>query len=355
MIINRRKTRVVKIGNRAIGGSNSILIQSMTNTATEDVRATVDQIKQLERLGCEIVRVSVPHEAAAKALLEIKKEINIPLVADIHFDWNLAIQAINYGADKIRINPGNLEKTKLKLVVESAKKRKIPIRIGVNGGSLPKDILKKYGDRVTPEGLVESVENSINLIQEMDFFDIVVSMKSSDVLMTIEAHKILSQKGDWPLHVGVTEAGHALSGTVKSSLGIGALLLAGIGDTIRVSLTGDPQNEVKAAWEILKSLHIRERGLSIVSCPTCARTKIPVEKIVSYLERFSEEFSSKPIKIAVMGCIVNGLGEAKEADMAFVGLENKKIAFFRKGKFVANFDPEDVFDSIDKIMTEKNY
>jgi len=282
-------------------------------------------------------------------------EINIPLVADIHFDWNLAIQAINYGADKIRINPGNLEKTKLKLVVESAKKRKIPIRIGVNGGSLPKDILKKYGDRVTPEGLVESVENSINLIQEMDFFDIVVSMKSSDVLMTIEAHKILSQKGDWPLHIGVTEAGHALSGTVKSSLGIGALLLAGIGDTIRVSLTGDPQNEVKAAWEILKSLHIRERGLSIVSCPTCARTKIPVEKIVSYLERFSEEFSSKPIKIAVMGCIVNGLGEAKEADMAFVGLENKKIAFFRKGKFVANFDPEDVFDSIDKIMTEKNY
>lgn len=355
MIINRRKTRIIKVGDRVIGGSNLILVQSMTNTVTEDVQATVDQIKELEKLGCEIVRVSVPNESAAKALREIKKGINIPLVADIHFDWNLAIQAIDYGADKIRINPGNLDKTKLKLIVKSAKKRKIPIRIGVNGGSLSKDILRKYGDKVTPEGLVESAENSINLVQGMNFEDIIVSIKSSDVLTTIEAHQILSQKGDWPFHVGITEAGYALSGTVKSSLGIGALLLTGIGDTIRVSLTGDPRNEVKVAWEILKSLHIRERGLSIVSCPTCARTKIPVEGIVSHLERFSEEFLEKPIKIAVMGCIVNGLGEAKEADMAFVGLENRKIAFFRKGKFVINFDPEEIFDSIDRIMKEKNY
>ncbi len=354
MDIKRRKTRIVRIGNLEIGGKNPILIQSMTNTDTRNVKSTVSQIKKLEKAGCEIIRVSVPDMESAKALKKIKDKISIPLVADIHFDWRLAVESINQGADKIRINPGNIgDEEGIKSIVKVAKKKKVAIRVGINSGSLQKDILEKYGDKVTSEGMAESAIRSVSMLEKLKFRDIVVSVKSTDVLITVGCYKILSDKGDWPLHLGITESGRAMAGIVKSSMGIGSLLLDGIGDTIRVSLSGDPVEEVKAGWEILKSAGLRERGLSIVSCPTCARTKIPVEKISICLESLSERIGREPIKIAVMGCIVNGLGEAKEADLAFVGIEKGKASFFRKGKFICNINPKEIIPFVKKINDYK--
>ena len=352
--IIRRKTRQIKMGKVKIGGNAPISVQSMTNTATKDVKSTVRQIKELEKAGCEIVRVGVPDMESAKAIGRIKRQINIPLVADIHFDYKLAIESINQGTDKIRINPGNIgSKEKVEAIVKAAKKRKIPIRIGVNGGSLELDLLKKYKEKVPAEALAESALRSIKLLERMNFKDIIVALKSTDVLTTIRAYEILAEKGNWPFHLGITEAGRARAGIVKSSVGIGSLLLKGIGDTIRVSLSGPPVEEVKVGWEILKSLHLRERGLTIISCPTCARTKIPVEDIVKYIEGFTDNFREKPFKIAVMGCIVNGLGEARETDLAIVGMENRKAAIFKKGKFVKNIKPVEIKPFLRKIYLTK--
>ena len=348
---NRRKTRQIKVGNVKIGGNAPISVQSMTNTVTKDVKATVKQIKELEKAGCEIIRVGVPDMESAKAIRKIKTKINIPLVADIHFDYRLAIESINQGADKIRINPGNIgNKEKVKAIVETAKKRNIPIRIGVNSGSLEWDLLKKYREKVTAEALVESAIRSIRFLERLSFNDIVIALKSPNVLTTVKAYEILAGKGDWPFHLGITEAGRARTGIVKSSIGIGSLLLKGIGDTIRVSLSGSSIEEVKVGWEILKSLGLRERGPTVISCPTCARTKIPVEEIAKYIESFSDRLGKKPFKVAVMGCIVNGLGEAREADLAVVGMENKKAAIFKKGKFIKNIKPKEVKSFFKKVL-----
>jgi len=350
----RKKTRVVSFGGIKLGGKNPILVQSMTNSDTKDVMATLKQIKRLEKAGCEIVRISIPDMESARCLGLIKKKTTLPLVADIHFDWRLAVEAINQGVDKIRINPGNIgSEDNVKKIIKAALKRKVAIRVGINSGSLPKDILKKNKDKITAQGMAEAALRSVKILEKNKFKDIVVSVKSTDPVLMVECYRIISNKGDWPLHLGVTESGRALAGTVKSSVGIGALLLEGIGDTIRVSLSGDPVEEVKVGWEILKAVKARERGLSIVSCPTCARTKIPVEKISFHLEKISEKAGLEPIKIAVMGCIVNGLGEAKEADYAFVGIEEGKASFFEKGKFVRNLKPNEIISVVDKLIKKK--
>jgi len=319
-MIKRQKTKVVKIGNLKIGGNFPIAIQSMTNTPTFDIKATINQIKKLEKAGCEIVRVGVPDLKSAKALSKIKKKINVPLVADIHFSADLALEAINQGVDKIRINPGNFPKSRLKEIVKLAKKNKIPIRVGINSGSLEKDILKEH-KRVTAEMMVESALKNIKLMEKFRFYDLVISLKAPDIERTVRAYEILARKVDYPLHLGVTEAGGEFSGTIKSAIALGFLLQKGIGDTIRVSLTSDPVEEVKVGWEILKSLNLRERGVKIVSCPTCARSEIDVIKISKQVEEITKDIK-KPIKIAVMGCIVNGLGEAKEADLGIIGVKN---------------------------------
>jgi len=331
-MIKRKKTKVVKIGTKKIGGNFPILVQSMTNTKTSDLKKTLSQIKKLEKEGCEIIRVGVPDMESAKKLSEIKKRISIPLVADIHFPADLAIEAIKQGVDKIRINPGNFPKEALKEIVELAKKRKIAIRIGINSGSLEKEILRKY-KKVTAKAMVESAIKNVTLMENLGFTNLVISVKAPDIFRTIEAYQMISEKFNYPLHLGITEAGGEFSGTIKSAIGLGYLLLKGIGDTIRVSLTGDPINEVKVAWEILKSLGLRERGAKIISCPTCARTTIDVLGFSEKIEKMIESIK-EPIKIAVMGCIVNGLGEAKEADFGLVGLEKKKVAIFEKGKFL---------------------
>lgn len=351
--IIRRKTKLIKIGNVKIGGRSPISIQSMTNTDTKNIKATVKQIKELEKAGCEIIRVAVPDIESARAIKKIKKQIKIPLVADIHFDYKLAIESIMQGADKIRINPGNIgNKEKVKAIVDVAKKKDIPIRIGVNSGSLGWDLFKKYKERVGPEALLESTLRSIRLLESFKFNKIIISLKSPDVLTTVRAYEILAKKEDWPFHLGITEAGITKTGIIKSSIGIGTLLLDGIGDTIRVSLSGPPIEEVKVGWEILKSLKLRERGLTIVSCPTCARTKIPVAEIAKYIEGFSD-LIKKPMKIAVMGCIVNGLGEARYTDLAVVGMENKKAAIFKNGKFIKNIDPKEIKPFFKKILCQK--
>ncbi len=352
-MIERRKTREVRVGDLKVGEDNPIPVQSMTNTDTRDVEATVAQIERLKEAGCEIIRVSVPDMESADALKKIKARAGIPVVADIHFDWKLAIASIENGADKIRINPGNIgSEEKVRAIANEAKRRGVAIRVGINSGSLQRDILEKYDDKVTPEGLAESALRSIRMLEKADFHDIIVSIKSTDVLSTIRSHEILAGEGDWPFHLGITEAGRARTGMVKSALGIGGLLLSGIGDTIRVSLSGDPVEEVKVGWEILKSLKLRARGLTVISCPTCARTKIPVEKVAIRLEELSGELGPEPITVAVMGCIVNGLGEAREADMAFVGMENEKASFFKKGEFVKNIDSDGIIDFVEKMVRE---
>ncbi len=314
----RDETKVIHIGDRVIGGGNPVLIQSMTNVATEDVEACVEQILRLEAAGCEIIRCTVPNEAAAKALGEIKKRIHIPLVADIHFDYKMAIAAMENGADKIRINPGNIGgREKLEAVVAVAKEKNIPIRVGVNSGSLEKELVEKYGG-VTAQGIVESALDKVRMIEECGYDNIVISIKSSDVLMCVEAHKMLAGKTVYPLHVGITESGTVLSGNIKSSIGLGIILHEGIGDTIRVSLTGDPIEEIKSAKLILRTLGLRKGGIEVVSCPTCGRTKIDLIGLANQVENMVADIPLD-IKVAVMGCAVNGPGEAKEADIGIAG------------------------------------
>lgn len=319
----RSRTKVVQIGDRCIGGGNPVLIQSMTNTKTEDVEATVAQILELERAGCEIIRCTVPTFEAAKAVAEIKKQIHIPLVADIHFDYRMAIAAMENGADKIRINPGNIGSTdRVKAVVDVAKERNIPIRVGVNSGSLEKQLVEKYGG-VTAEGIVESALDKVHLIEDMGYDNLVISIKSSDVLMCVEAHEclaeaLLKEKTIYPLHVGITESGTVQSGNIKSAMGLGMILGQGIGDTIRVSLTGNPVEEIKSAKLILRTLGLRKGGIEVVSCPTCGRTQIDLIGLANKVEKMVEDYPLD-IKVAVMGCVVNGPGEAKEADLGIAG------------------------------------
>ena len=314
----RDNTKVIQIGNRKIGGGNPILIQSMTNTKTEDVQATVEQILALEAAGCEIIRCAVPTMEAAKALGEIKKQIHIPLVADIHFDYRLAIASMENGADKIRINPGNIGSTeRIKAVVDVAKERNIPIRVGVNSGSLEKDLVAKYHG-VTAAGIVESALDKVHRIEDMGYDNLVISIKSSDVMMCVKAHELIAKETDHPLHVGITESGTVTSGNIKSAIGLGLILHQGIGDTIRVSLTGDPLEEIKSAKLILRTLGLRKGGIEVVSCPTCGRTKIDLIGLANQVEAMVADIPLD-LKVAVMGCVVNGPGEAKEADIGIAG------------------------------------
>jgi len=314
----RDETKVVQIGKRQIGGGNPILIQSMCNTKTEDVEATVEQILALEHAGCDIIRVAVPTMEAAAALTEIKRQIHIPLVADIHFDYRLAIAAIECGADKIRINPGNIgSRERIQAVVDKAKEYGVPIRVGVNSGSLEKSLVEKYGG-VTAEGLVESALDKVALIEQMGYDNLVISIKSSDVMMCVKAHELIAKKTHYPLHVGITESGTIISGNIKSSIGLGLILHQGIGDTIRVSLTGDPLEEIKSAKLILRTLGLRKGGVEVVSCPTCGRTRIDLIGLANQVENMVADIPLD-IKVAVMGCVVNGPGEAKEADIGIAG------------------------------------
>ena len=311
-------TKVVKIGDRVIGGGNPILIQSMTNTKTEDVAATVAQIQALTAAGCDIIRCAVPTMEAAEALTEIKKQVSIPVVADIHFDYRLALAAIEHGADKIRINPGNIGSTeRVRAVVDAAKERGIPIRVGVNSGSLGKDLVEKYHG-VTAEGIVESALDKVHLIEDMGYDNLVISIKASDVMMCVKAHELIATQTDHPLHVGITESGTIISGNIKSSIGLGLILHQGIGDTIRVSLTGDPLEEIKSAKLILRTLGLRKGGVEVVSCPTCGRTRIDLIGLANQVENMVADIPLD-IKVAVMGCVVNGPGEAKEADIGIAG------------------------------------
>ena len=327
------KTKVIQIGDRVIGGGNPVLIQSMCNTKTEDVTATVAQILKLEQAGCDIIRVAVPTLEAAAALKEIKKQIHIPLVADIHFDYRLAIAAMENGADKIRINPGNIgSKERVKAVVDRAKELHIPIRVGVNSGSLEKGLIEKYGG-VTAEGLVESALEKTALIEQVGYDNLVISIKSSDVMMCVKAHELIHSQTSYPLHVGITEAGTLTSGNIKSAVGLGLILHQGIGDTIRVSLTGDPVEEIKSAKLILRTLGLRKGGIEVVSCPTCGRTRIDLIGLANQVENMVTEFDQLNIKVAVMGCVVNGPGEAKEADLGIAGGIGEGL-LIKKGEIV---------------------
>ena len=337
-VMYREHTKTIKIGNQVIGGGHPVLIQSMTNTKTEDVAATVAQILTLEKAGCQIIRCAVPTMEAARALGEIKKQIHIPLVADIHFDYKLAIAAMENGADKIRINPGNIgSRERIQAVVDVAKERQIPIRVGVNSGSLEKELVEKYHG-VTAEGLVESALDKVKIIEDMGYDQLVISIKSSDVLMCAKAHELIAQKTDYPLHVGITEAGTLFSGNIKSAVGLGIILYQGIGDTIRVSLTGDPSEEVKSAKRILKTLGLRNGGIEVVSCPTCGRTQIDLIGLANKVEDMVQDIPLD-IKVAVMGCVVNGLGEAKEADIGIAGGKGVGL-LIKKGEIIKKV-PED--------------
>lgn len=342
--MKKRVSKKIMCGDVAIGGDAPVSIQSMTNTDTRDIIATVNQIRRLKDAGCQIVRVAVPDMEAAEALKSIKKQAGIPVVADIHFDYRLAIEAIRNGADKIRINPGNIGGTeRIRAVVEEAKKRNIPIRIGVNSGSLEKDIIEKYG-RVTPEGLAESALRNVEAIEKMDFSDIVVSLKASDVRLNYEAHIIAAGRISYPIHIGITESGTAKSGIVKSAVGIGSLLLCGIGDTVRVSLTGDPVNEIYAAREILMAAGIRQSGINIVSCPTCGRCAVDLERIAGNIED-KLKYTKKNLTVAIMGCEVNGPGEAKEADIG-IACGKGKAVLFKKGRIEKTVKIEEIEDEL---------
>ena len=341
-----RKSRCVKVGNLLIGGGNQVVIQSMTNTDTADVEATVKQIKELEKAGCQMVRMTINNIEAARAIKEIKPLVNVPLCADIHFDYRLAIMAIENGIDKLRINPGNIgSDERVNEVVKKAKEHKIPIRIGVNSGSIEKHILEKYG-KPTADGMVESAMYHINLLEKNDFHDIVISLKASNVKMMVEAYRKISTLVDYPLHLGVTEAGTAFQGTVKSAIGIGSLLVDGIGDTIRVSLTEDPVEEIKVAKEILKVLGLIEAGVEIVSCPTCGRTEIDLIGLAKKVEKEFEN-EKRQIKIAVMGCVVNGPGEAREADIGIAGGKGEGL-LFKKGEIIRKIPAENLIDELVK-------
>lgn len=347
MKYSRKKTREVNIGGVKIGGDNPIAIQSMCNTDTRNVEETVKQIKELENAGCEIIRVAVPDMQAAEAIKDIKRQIDIPLVADIHFDYRLALKAIDGGIDKIRINPGNIgSEDRVKQVADMAKKNGIPIRVGVNSGSLEKHLVEKYGG-VTPEGLVESALGHVRLLEKYDFYDTVISIKASNVPFSVEVYELLSETVDYPLHVGITEAGTVWGGTVKSAVGIGAILSRGIGDTIRVSLTGNPVEEIYAAKEILKDMNLRKFGVEFVSCPTCGRTSIDLISIANEVESKVKNIN-KNIKVAVMGCAVNGPGEAREADIGIAGGHGEGL-IFRKGEIIRKV-PENML--VDELMKE---
>ena len=348
----RERTKTVQIGNVAIGGGHPVAIQSMCNTKTEDWHSTVDQILRLEKAGCEIIRVAVPTMEAAEALREIKSRIHIPLVADIHFDYRLAIAAMENGADKIRINPGNIgSEERVRAVVEKVRERQIPIRVGVNSGSLEREILEKYGG-VTAEGLVESALGQVKLIEKMDYRNLVISIKSSDVLMCVKAHELIAQRTDYPLHVGITEAGTVYSGSIKSAVGLGIILYEGIGDTIRVSLTGDPLEEVKAAKQILRTLGLRKGGVEVVSCPTCGRTRINLIPLAGEVETLAEEFDDLDgVKVAVMGCVVNGPGEAREADVGIAGGIGEGL-LFKKGQIVCKLPETELLPALKLELEE---
>lgn len=334
----RDKTKAIRIGDCVIGGGHPIAIQSMTNTKTEDVRSTVNQILALEEAGCDIIRCAVPTEEAAAALAEIKKQIHIPLVADIHFDYRLAISAIEHGADKIRINPGNIGSAeRVKAVVDVAKERNIPIRVGVNSGSLEKEIIEEFG-HVTAEGLVKSALQKVQMIEDMGYENLVISIKSSDVLMCIRAHELIAEQTEYPLHVGITESGTVLSGNIKSAIGLGNILYQGIGDTIRVSLTGDPVEEIRSAKMILRTLGLRKGGVTVVSCPTCGRTQIDLIGLATRVEEMVKDLDLD-IKVAVMGCVVNGPGEAREADLGIAGGKGEGL-LIKKGEVIQKV-PED--------------
>ena len=353
---NIKTTRVVKIGDRVIGGGNPVLIQSMTNTKTEDIVSTTAQIKELEKAGCDIIRCAVPTMDAALAFKEIKKAINIPLVADIHFDYRLAIAAMENGADKIRINPGNIgSEEKLRAVIDVAKKYQVPIRVGVNSGSLEKEILEKYG-KVTSEALVESALNNAKLIEDMDYHNLVISIKSSNVMECIKAHELIAARTDIPLHIGITESGSLISGNIKSSVGLGVILYQGIGDTIRVSLTGNPVEEIKSAKMILKALGLRKGGAEIVSCPTCGRTDIDLIGLEEKVNKLLEDYMELDIKVAVMGCVVNGPGEAREADLGICGGKNAGL-IIKKGEVIKRLPESELLaglkEELDIIKAKK--
>ena len=348
----RDETRKVRIGDVTIGGGSPIAIQSMTNTKTEDVGAVVAQILALEKAGCEIVRCAVPDMEAARAVGKIKEKIHIPLVADIHFDYRLAIAAIENGADKIRINPGNIgDAARVQAVVDKAKEYRIPIRVGVNSGSLEKALVERYGG-VTAQGLVESAMDKVHMIEEMGYDNLVVSIKSSDVMMCVKAHELIARDCPYPLHVGITEAGILLAGTIKSSIGLGLILNQGIGDTIRVSLTGDPVEEIRSAKLILKTLKLRKGGIEVVSCPTCGRTKIDLIGLANQVEQMVEDIPLD-IKVAVMGCVVNGPGEAKEADIGIAGGIGEGL-LIKKGEIVKKVREDQLLDTLRQELLNWN-
>lgn len=340
----REHTKVIQIGNKVIGGGNPILIQSMTNTKTSDVKATVAQIKRLEEAGCEIIRCTVPDLDSAKAVAQIKKEITIPLVADIHFDYKMAIAAMENGADKIRINPGNIgSRDKVAEVVRVAKERNIPIRVGVNSGSLEKELVEKYHG-VTAEGIVESALDKVGIIEDLGYDNLVISIKSSDVMMCVRAHEILADQTKYPLHVGITESGTVTSGNIKSAVGLGIILHQGIGDTIRVSLTGDPVEEIKSAKLILRTLGLGKGGIEVVSCPTCGRTNIDLIGLANQVENMVQGYDLD-IKVAVMGCAVNGPGEAKEADIGIAGGIGEGL-LIKKGEIIRKAPEEELLATL---------
>lgn len=342
--MHREHTKVIHIGDKVIGGGNPVLIQSMTNTKTEDVAATAAQIHRLEAAGCDIVRCTVPTAEAATALGVIKKQIGIPLVADIHFDYKMALAAIENGADKIRINPGNIgSREKVEAVVKAARERHIPIRVGVNSGSLEKELIERY-EGVTARGLVESALDKVHMIEDMGYDNLVISIKSSDVLMCVKAHEMLAEKTDYPLHVGITESGTVTSGNIKSSIGLGIMLYEGIGDTIRVSLTGDPVQEIKSARLILRTLGLRKGGIEVVSCPTCGRTQIDLIGLANEVENMVQDIPLH-LKVAVMGCAVNGPGEAKEADIGIAGGAGEGL-LIKKGEIIRKVPEEKLLDTL---------
>lgn len=339
-----KKTRTIYVGNVPIGGGNPIVVQSMTKTDTRNVKSTVKQIKSLEASGCEIIRLAVPDKDAVKVLGKIKKSIMIPLIADIHFDWRLALESIEQGVDGLRINPGNIgARWKVKEIITATKERGIPIRVGVNAGSLEKELLRKYG-HPKPEALVESAERHIQLLEDLNFTNIKVSLKASDVPKTVKAYRLFAERHNYPLHIGISESGPPSTGIIKSSVGLGILLSEGIGDTIRVSLTAEPEEEVRVSYEILKSLGLREKGVDIISCPTCGRCRIDLRKLVTEVESRLRNIE-KPIKVAVMGCVVNGPGEAKEADFGIAGGKGRGI-LFKKGRIVRKLKESELLDAL---------
>lgn len=345
----REHTKIIHIGDRVIGGGNPILVQSMTNTKTEDVAATVAQIQALTAAGCDIIRCAIPTMEAAEALTEIKKQITIPLVADIHFDYKLALAAMAHGADKIRINPGNIgSRERVKAVVDEAKARQIPIRVGVNSGSLEKHLVEKYHG-VTAEGIVESALDKVHSIEDLGYDNLVISIKSSDVMMCARAHELIADKTDYPLHVGITEAGTLYSGNIKSAVGLGIILYQGIGDTIRVSLTGDPLEEIRSAKRILKTLGLRKGGIEVVSCPTCGRTQIDLIGLANQVEHMVEDIPLD-IRVAVMGCVVNGPGEAKEADIGVAGGVGTGL-LIKKGEIVRRMPESELLEALRDELT----